>query len=68
MVNIWKQKLNCACDESHVMLIQYGHNTPREYLYDGISEINCLKCGKRVGRWTGKELLEGELEPRYGNE
>ena len=34
--------------------------------YDGVSEWQCEKCGVRVGRWTGKVLAEGELEPRYG--
>lgn len=34
--------------------------------YDGVSEYECLKCGERRGRWTGKILLDGEIEPRYG--
>jgi len=30
--------------------------------YDGVSEINCNKCGVRFGRWSGRELAEGEFE------
>jgi transposase-like protein len=32
--------------------------------YDGISEWRCMKCGYRVGRFSGKELKDGELEKR----
>lgn len=35
--------------------------------YDGVSEWECPDCKTRWGRWTGKVLKEGELEPRYGN-
>ena len=38
--------------------------TPEDY--DGVSEWCCDTCGKRYGRWTGKELKDGELERRYG--
>lgn len=34
--------------------------------YDGVSEIECRDCGARVGRWSGKELKEGEFEKRHG--
>jgi len=37
-----------------------------EHDYDGISEKRCSVCGKRFGRWTGKELKGDELEPVYG--
>lgn len=33
--------------------------------YDGVSEWNCV-CGCRWGRWTGKVLLPGDIERRYG--
>lgn len=36
--------------------------------YDGVSEWYCMKCKKRFGRWTGNELKDGELEPRFGKE
>lgn len=57
--------LRCPNDLKHeVVLVEYGHEEPEHY--DGVSEINCLVCKKRYGRWTGKELLEGEREPRFG--
>lgn len=36
--------------------------TPEDY--DGVSEWFCETCQRRVGRWTGRRLAEGELEPR----
>lgn len=41
---------------------EYGH--PQRY--DGVSEWVHMPCGRREGRWTGKELKDGESEPRYG--
>ena len=38
-----------------------------KYGYDGWSELNCNDCKARIGRWSEKELGEGELEPRWGN-
>jgi Zn ribbon nucleic-acid-binding protein len=32
--------------------------------YDGVSHWECADCGYRQGRWSGKELKEGELEKR----
>jgi hypothetical protein len=55
----------CPKDHSHeVTHEEYPHDVPEHY--DGVSEIHCLDCGKRYGRWTGKELAEGEKEPRFG--
>lgn len=34
--------------------------------YDGISEYRCFMCNARFGRWTGKELPDGYIEPKYG--
>jgi DNA-directed RNA polymerase subunit RPC12/RpoP len=51
------------CGSTNIILMQYMMTTED---YDGISEIKCNDCGARIGRWTGKELKEGELEPRYG--
>jgi DNA-directed RNA polymerase subunit RPC12/RpoP len=51
------------CGSTNIILIQYRGTTED---YDGISEIKCFDCGVRIGRWTGKELKEGELEPMYG--
>lgn len=36
--------------------------------YDGVSEFACNTCGKRIGRWSGVTLAEGQLERRYGGE
>lgn len=53
---------NCSSD--NIILIEYGYGHPEHY--DGISEYKCLSCGYRQGRWTGKELKLGFIEPRYG--
>lgn len=34
--------------------------------WDGVSEWRCPACGRRYGRWSGRELRDGEIEPRYG--
>lgn len=52
------------CQSTNLIYVEYTYNVP-EY-YDGASEINCLDCNYREGRWSGKELAEGELEPKYG--
>jgi hypothetical protein len=65
-MNEWKKELGCECPEEAMMLIEYDMLHP-EY-YDGISEITCLQCGKRVGRWSGKVLKDDEYEKRFGKE
>lgn len=50
--------------EQHMTGIEYWYNSPNRY--DGVSEWRCEKCGIRIGRWSGKELAEGEEEKRYG--
>ncbi len=47
-----------------VVGIQYSHTNPNRY--DGISEWQCGKCKVRIGRWTGKQIADGEFEPRFG--
>jgi hypothetical protein len=56
----------------HEHVAQEGHELDHtvEYRgtsqdYDGASEMVCT-CGARFGRWTGKLLMPGELERRYG--
>lgn len=44
-------------------LVEYWYGS--RYRYDGVSEHQCLKCGKRWGRWCGKELKSNEVEPPY---
>ncbi|MEI8174666.1 MAG: hypothetical protein WCG28_01815 [bacterium] len=45
-------------------MVEYDGMHPEHY--DGISEIDCKDCGARIGRWSGKELTEGEVEKRGG--
>jgi len=52
------------CGSKNILLVEYDMMSP-EY-YDGISEIDCNDCGARFGRWSGKELAEGELEKKFG--
>lgn len=54
------------CPDCGVAMVslEYPYGDPNRY--DGVSEFNCLGCGVRIGRWTGKRLAEGEKEPRYG--
>lgn len=55
----------CAsCLGSNVIAIEYGYSNPERY--DGISEYKCLDCDYRQGRWTGKQLKMGYIEPRFG--
>jgi len=64
--------MKCSkCGSKNIIMIEYGYTGDPErdkYMYDGISEIKCNDCGVRTGRWTGKELKEGELEPVYGKD
>lgn len=52
--------------EVTVVCVEYDHNSPERY--DGTSEYQCGDCGRREGRWTGKQLAEGEVEKRYGGQ
>jgi len=52
------------CGSENVIKVEYPHDNPNHY--DGISEIACLKCKARFGRWSGKELADGEFERKYG--
>jgi hypothetical protein len=60
----YKEQLGCPCPEDKILLMEYGHDTPEHY--DGISEITCTECKKRVGRWSGKTLTGDEVENRFG--
>ena len=51
------------CGHPRTLGVQYQGTI---YDYDGVSEWHCQTCGKRFGRWSGRELREGEYEPRYG--
>lgn len=53
--------MNCGKDcEWFGVQYEYGH--PEHY--DGVSEWMCNVCKKRVGRFSGKELKDGEFEKR----
>lgn len=57
------------CESENIIMIEYyTPDTPSEATYDGISEIQCQDCGTRSGRWSLRELKDGELERRYGGE
>lgn len=46
--------------------VEYGYNHPQHW--DGVSEWLCTNhpIPYRIGRFTGRELKDGECEPRYG--
>lgn len=48
------------CGSTNIGFVEYDYTCPEHY--DGWSEIYCLDCGKRHGRWSNKELQDGELE------
>ncbi len=50
------------CNSTKVIFVEYEMSHPQ--YYDGISEIECLDCGSRFGRWSGKELAQGEFESK----
>jgi len=52
------------CGSKDLIGEEYSRMTKEHY--DGISEYHCTVCGARIGRWSGKILKAGELEPRYG--
>lgn len=48
--------------------VEYAYGHPERY--DGVSEwrCGCPGCGYREGRWSGRELIGDEVEPRLGGE
>lgn len=53
------------CGSKNITLQEYDYNSPEHY--DGISEIHCNNCKARIGRWSGKELKDDEVEKRRSN-
>jgi len=49
-----------------MMGVEYARDEPAHY--DGTSVWECVVCGIRIGRWTKRELAEGEVEWPYGIE
>ncbi len=61
-MNEIKKCPNCGAE---VMGVEYSIISQEHY--DGVSEYMCAKeCGWRIGRWSGIELEEDEIEGRYG--
>jgi len=59
------EKEKCKkCGSENITMVEYDPMHPEHY--DGVSEIVCNDCGARFGRWSGKELAEGEVEKRGG--
>lgn len=59
------EKEKCKkCGSENIIMGEYDLMHPEHY--DGVSEIECLECGVRIGRWSGKELTQGEFEKKYG--
>ena len=52
------------CKSENIIMVEYPHDHPEHY--DGVSEIDCRDCGARFGRWSGRELAEGESEKPFG--
>lgn len=62
--NILNEKECRKCGSADIVFVEYEGTHP-DY-YDGVSEVMCKKCGTRFGRWSNKELAEGETEKRWG--
>ena len=63
----------CPVCGGEIIGVQYGRGYSETvtawghpYHYDGVSEWQCSSCERRVGRWSGRELSEGEWERPYG--
>jgi len=54
------------CGSKNIGFAEYSYDHPEHY--DRVSEIVCLDCKARFGRWSGKELAKGESEKRYGGD
>lgn len=54
-------ELPCGCG-ANFSCVQYRYHEPEGW--DGYSEKVCNKCGKRFGRWSNKELVGEEREPK----
>ncbi len=64
MNNIIDEKVCRKCGGTNIIMVEYSYDHPEHY--DGVSEVVCNDCKSRFGRWSGKELAEGEFEIRGG--
>lgn len=57
------------CPKCHGVMFGVEYDFTHPERYDGVSEWLCNKdaggCGYRRGRWSGKELKDGEYEKRF---
>ena len=52
------------CGSTNIVMVEYSWDMPNHY--DGVSEIDCLDCKARFGRWSGRELINNETEKPFG--
>jgi transposase-like protein len=52
------------CGSTNIVGVEYAYMSKNRY--DGVSEWECQDCHLRIGRWSGKELKDGEEELRWG--
>jgi len=62
--------MKCRKCKTSMLSIQYGRGVSDDNPchYDGVSEFKCRNehCGLRMGRWSLRELKDGEHEPPFG--
>ena len=66
------EKERCSkCGSENIVMVEYfdpnEKKIPFKHQYDGISEIKCLDCKVRIGRWS-KRVLEGDDYERIWGE
>jgi hypothetical protein len=57
-----EEKTCKKCQSENIIFVEYSWDHPEHY--DGTSEVECLACGARFGRWSDKELGPDECEKR----
>lgn len=65
-MTIIEERLCRKCQSENIVFVEYAWDHPEHY--DGTSEIECLVCGARFGRWSGKELGTDEYEKRLNRQ
>lgn len=58
MPNRWKFVTDLECDS---LLIQTRINIYRDYLWDGLKELECSKIPPSLAGWGKKEHMEGNI-------
>ena len=56
------------CGQDMLMVEYYNVGLPEGVGYDGVSEYSCQDCKLRIGRWSGLDLKDNEMERRFGGE